>query len=173
MRLHSDTISPMHVIHALQSCKERGLIAHDVQIDIIEPRGSRKRKRAIELQIGSSSGESFISRPVLQKLSEWDQVEDVAIRRASRRHVRQNADARAGLHRSATWHEWGHLIAYLFRLDPFAIIGNYDMVDSFEWQTCDDPNLHRYALDWNGRCYWFARDLGDVEALPTLEASTV
>lgn len=168
MRLHSDTINPMHIIHALQECKARGLIADHVELANIERKGSRKRRSAVEFSIGTSDGTSFMSEPVREEL-EAHGLERKAMNAAKRRWVRNGYARQEDFPRSATWHEWGHLIAYLFRLDPDAIIGAYDGWIGFERETFEAPAAYQWRLHHNGRCYPFMHDLEDVQALPMRE----
>ena len=169
MRIHSDILSPMHVIHAVQDAKQRGHIGHEVQIDRISAHGSRKRKGAVELTLGCTTSESFISDPV-REYAEGAGADRKILNKIKRRYPRQGKSQFAGDHLATapTWHEWGHIIAELFAKDPRAIIGVYDGADSFWHQTYDRPwNYTRFDpfnLDYgDGRAYDFLADIKDWE----------
>ena len=167
MRIHSDTLTIADIESALAQCKADGTIHEAVKIDVAEVKGSRKRNNAIELRIGAPSGTpTFYAQRTVDYLAyvlgeTADAVLGVA-RRSGRRFAR-NGDAGAYmsgnvLRMGATWHEWGYLIEKLFEKDCNAIIGNYDGIDSFEYQTGYDnipPFVFRdeeWALkNWNGR----------------------
>lgn len=73
--------------------------------------GSRKRSRAFEIQLRSDG-------------------------RLTHRHTMNDCNAYA-----ATWDQWGWFIAHLFSVDPDAIVGPYNGLDDFNWQTDDKFTL--------------------------------
>ena len=167
MRIHSDIITTGHVVRALNAAKSAGLVADCVYVDRLTTHGSRKRKGAVDVTLGSTSGESWISQQVLGFLEDHGatrQQVNKAKRRASRSGGLGGAGASPELGRSATWHEWGAFIAELFAIDPEAIIGQYDKADSFHWQTYNDGRL-RIGFDegYHVRMYDFLADVEDWE----------
>ena len=167
MRIHSDIITKAHVTQALNAVKNAGLVADCVYTDRLTTHGSRKRKGAVDVTLGSTSGESFISAPVLAYLEGYGATQsqiNKAKRRAPRSGGQEGAGAAPELSRSATWHEWGAFIAELFAIDPEAIIGQYEQADSFFWQTYNDGWL-RYGFDqgYHVRMYDFLADVEDWE----------
>ena len=167
MRIHSDTLTIAGIESALAQCKKEGTIHNDVRIDVSQVKASRKRTGAIELRIGAPSGTpTFYAQRTVDYLAyvlgeTTDAVMAVA-KRSGRRFSRQghagNYMSGNTLRIGATWHEWGYLIEKLFEEDPQAIIGNYDGIGSFEFQTGFHnipPYVHRdkeWALkNWNGR----------------------
>lgn len=158
MRIHSDIINSTMILPALQAAQAKGHVSRTVEIDVNNRHGSRKRAFATELQIGSSTTESFIS-PTVRKYLEGYGLEDKTIKAASRRRPRQGKSHFAGDHlaTAATWHEWGHFIAELFTVDPDAIVGRYNGVEDFIWETSQRPS--EYLLEHNGRKYNFMADV--------------
>lgn len=167
MRIHSDTLTIADIEDALAQCKADGTIHGAVMIDVAESKGSRKRAGAIELRIGAPFGTpTFYAQRTVDYLAyvlgeTADAVLGVA-KRSGRRFSRNGyaGDYMSGnvLRIGATWHEWGYLIEKLFEKDPQAIIGNYDGIDSFEYQVGYEsiPRMvhwdKEWALkNWNGR----------------------
>lgn len=167
MRLHSDTITTADIVTALAECKRDGTVHPDVQIDVNEVKGSRKRKGAIEIRFGAPSGTpTFYAQRTVDYLAYvlGEATEDIlkVAKRSGRRFAR---NGHAGSYMSgnalrigATWHETGYILEKLFEKDYNAIIGNYDGIDSFEYQTGYDniPPIvfwdKEWALkEWNGR----------------------
>ena len=167
MRIHSDSLTIADIESALAQCKSDGTIHDAVRIDVAEVKASRKRKGAIELRIGAPSGTpTFYAQRTVDYLSyvlgeTADSVMAVA-KRSGRRFSRQGYAgdymSDSPLRMGATWHEHFYLYEKLFEKDPQAIIGNYDGIDSFEYQVGYDnipPYVFRdkeWALkNWNGR----------------------
>lgn len=152
MRIHSDILTESTIREALKSAQANGRTGESVFFDVLTNHGSRSRKAAFEVQLASTTCESF-------KATGLDDqgFSPAAVKRASRRHVRRSG----GDSYSPSWHEYGHFIAELFILDPYAIVGQYDGQDSFEYQT-DLSNrswpAYEHAMDWNGRTYDFMED---------------
>lgn len=169
MRIHSDIISPMHVINAVQTAKQRGHIGHEVNIDTISAHGSRKRAKAVEFTLGCSTSESFISESVAKYAEDYGSPRSI-VNKIKRRYPRRGKSQFAGdtLATSPTWHEWGHVIAELFAIDPKAIVGTYDEADSFYYQTYEQPVNYGHFdpmtdEGMNGRAYDFLADIEDWE----------
>ena len=167
MRIHSDIITEAHVTQALNAAKNAGLVAHCVYTDRLTTHGSRKRKGAVDVTLGSTLGESFISSQVLEYLEAHGATQsqiNKAKRRASRTGGLGGAGASPDLSRSATWHEWGAFIAELFAIDPEAIIGQYVTAAGFHWDTYNDGRL-RIGFDggYHVRMYDFLEDVEDWE----------
>ena len=167
MRIHSNVLTIADIESALAQCKKEGTIHDAVRIDVSEVKASRKRNGAIELRIGAPSGSpTFYAQRTVDYLAyvlgeTSDAVMGVA-KRSGRRFSRQGyaGDYMSGnpLRMGATWHEHFYLYEKLFEKDPQAIIGNYDGIDSFEYQVGYDnipPYVFRdkeWALkNWNGR----------------------
>ena len=167
MRIHSDTLTIADIESALAQCKSDGTIHDAVRIDVAEVKASRKRKGAIELRIGAPSGTpTFYAQRTVDYLAyvlgeTADAVMGVA-KRSGRRFSRNGyaGDYMSGnpLRMGATWHEHFYLYERIFGIDPNAIIGPYDGIDSFEYQVGYDniPPIvfwdKEWALKhWNGR----------------------
>ena len=150
MRIHSDIITEAHVTQALNAVKNAGLVADCVYTDRLTTHGSRKRKGAVDVTLGSTLGESFISSQVLEYLEGYGGL--------------GGAGASPDLSRSATWHEWGAFIAELFAIDPEAVIGQYVTAAGFHWDTYNDGRL-RIGFDggYHVRMYDFLEDVEDWE----------
>lgn len=106
MRIHTDTLSPMHVINALQAEKQAGRIAHEVTIKKIRKHGSRARARGIEVQLTASAPGG--GRRVGNSGSYGPMTDGTY---------------------AATFDEWGWLLAALFKRDPAMIVGSPTMPD--------------------------------------------
>lgn len=167
MRLHSDTITTADIVTALAECKRDGTVHPDVQIDVNEVKGSRKRKGAIEISFGAPSGTpTFYAQRTVDYLAYvlGEATESVlGVAKRSGRRFSRNGYARTymsdnTLRIGATWHEWFYLIEKIFEKDFQAIVGPYDGIDSFEYQVGYD-NIPPIALwdkewalkHWNGR----------------------
>lgn len=154
MRVHSDILTADSIRKALANAQSNGRTGKTVFLDVLTTHGSRKRKAAFEVQIASTTCESF-------KAAGIDDAgySEAAVKRAKRRHTRQWS-AGGGSY-APTWHEWGHFISELFWIDPNAIVGVYDGQDSFEFQTDTGSRDYRaidHAFDYNGRAYNFMED---------------
>lgn len=154
MRVHSNILTESQIRDALKAAQSNGRTGETIFFDILTTHNSRSRKAAFEVQIASTTCESF-------KAAGIDEAgySPAAVKRASRRHTRQWSSGPDNY--APTWHEWGHFISELFWIDPSAIVGGYDGQDSFEIQT-DTVSRSRYAIDhamdWNGRAYEFMED---------------
>ena len=155
MKIHSDILTEETIAQALRRCQDDGRVSESVQFDPLVSRGSTKRARGFEVQLGCSVGDSW--RP------DWllsYGYGDKAVRAAGIRRHRQGKVAGEHLSRCATWHEWGHFIAELFLMDPRAIVGTYDGWDAFDYQTGPDEMPYQ-RLEWvneqTGRVYGFMR----------------
>ena len=167
MRLHSDTITTADIVSALAECKRDGTVHPDVQIDVNEVKGSRKRKGAIEIRFGAPSGTpTFWAQRTVDYLAYVLGVATSDALKVAKRSGRRFArNGHAGSYMSgntlrmgATWTEHGYILEKLFEKDPSAIIGNYDGVYDFQRQTGFDNiswlvwNDTEWALkSWNGR----------------------
>lgn len=161
MKIYSDILTAADVAMALTKAKEDGFVDPAVTFDRLEPRGARKAKHCTEVALGVSGEESknFIAPEVRSFLEDWG-VDEKAIRRAARRYSRRGyGEVPEVLNLGATWHEWGHFIAHIFKQDPDAVVGDYDGAESFTWQTYEDPRVQDYGIEWNGRCYDFMADV--------------
>lgn len=163
MRIHSDIINRDHIQDALIAAKKKGHVSHHVLVDLMSVHGSRKRKGAIEVQLGSDTSESFIAPVVLEYAEDYG-VERKVLNKIKRRGTRQGKSYDDYLRAAATWHEYGHFIAELFAIDPNAIIGDYDDARVFYYQTWEFQNYRRVdPMTINGRCYDFLGDIEDWE----------
>lgn len=153
MRIHSDIITTETIRAALANCQKDGRVGKVVGLATLTQHRSTKRANAFEVQLGSAYSDSFRAAGI-----DYMEYSDAAKKRASRRHVRQWADRDSAFPYAPTWHEWGHFIAELFALDSGAIIGGYDGMDSFDYQTGTTERSAReidWALDYNGRAFDF------------------
>lgn len=117
MRIHSNKLSAMHIIHALQDEKIAGRIAFTVHFKTIEKKGSRTHANAFEIQLSSSEKEA-----------------------GDGRRAGNSGAYGAGDEYAATYDEWGFLLAALFELDLNAVVGSvknpiYDGYGDFHKKT--------------------------------------
>lgn len=108
MKLHSDIIDEFYLSRALQEAKVS--IASDVRFVVLEEAGSRQRKRAYVVRLGTDDKDSYWegSRRPMWNLPGWY---------------------------AATRDEWGYFIAELFDIDPDAIVGTYRGRADFRTRT--------------------------------------
>lgn len=114
MRIHTSVLSPIDVYGATNDAH----IASDVHPVVMSHQGSRKRRGAYEVQLGTYDKTSGPTR--------------------SRRYKNTGTHgAGYGYDRiwAATYDEWGWFLANLFAIDPDAIAGPYNGVDDFHAQT--------------------------------------
>lgn len=160
MRIHSNNLTVEKIETALKNAQSNGRVGMTVGFAVLTEHGSRSRSQAFEVQLGSSTCESFRAAGI-----DGAGYSDKAVKRASRRHSRQwSAGDKDVLKYAPTWHEWGHFIAELFVEDPHALVGGYKGQDSFEYQTDMDSRNYRIierAFDWDGRAYDFMTDAFD------------
>lgn len=153
MRIHSDILTTETIRTALANCHNDGRVGKAVGLDVLTSHRSTKRANAFEVQLGSTESASFRAAGIDEM-----PYSDAARKRASRRHVRQWADRDNTFPYAPTWHEWGHFIAELFAVDGCAIVGGYDGVQAFSYQTGDDERPAReveWAMEYNGRAFDF------------------
>lgn len=155
MRIHSDILTENDIREALVKAQSDGRTGTTVGIAVLSAHGSRKRNKAFEVQLGSSSCKSFVSA-YTEGL-----YDDSALKRSSRRHVRQNPAQGDPLRYAPTWHEWGHFLAQLFHVDPNMTTSVYADLESFEYQTGWDRDYRtiNHAESWSGRAYDFMSDV--------------
>jgi len=109
MRLHTDMLDRRDVLDALSRARSAGKVTWSVDFTTLDSRGSRKRDHAFEVRLDAAEGDG---------------------------HRRTNSGNRgAGEYFAATYDEWGWFIAALFVMDPDAIFGPYDGLESFLKQT--------------------------------------
>jgi len=99
MRIHSNKLSMMHIIHALNDEKMAGRIAHTVTFKKHETLGSRSHAHAFEIQLESSE-------------------HSTGRRRGNDGSYGANLDGWA-----AMYDEWGWLLAALYAKDPDMVVG--------------------------------------------------
>jgi hypothetical protein len=111
MRIHTDSLTSTDIAAAANFAGRAG---HGrVYLDAITSHGSRKRRQAWEVKL---TGDGTVSRR------------------------RTNGGTRYADHGSerdyaATWDSWGWFIAFLFSIDPAAVVGPYDGVETFHRLT--------------------------------------
>lgn len=161
MRIHT-SLTAKDVRHILKTQKKAGRIGDTVDFAVFETHNSRSNDRAFEVQLASSTCESFIPAG-LKEFASVVGAPKVALSRASRRRARNNnVNAHATHNYAPTWHEWGHFIAGIFDADPSAKVGSYNDIDSFIYQTGTQfrsPREIDHAIEWNLRAYDFIDDL--------------
>jgi hypothetical protein len=113
MRIHSDTLSKMHLIHALQ---EAGLQYEGVHLNFNGTHGSRSHHRAFEVTLRATPGKDRNG-----KVRRWPNGGSYG--------------ADTGYGKAATYDEWGYFIAEVYRKDPDAKVGPYDNLADFTRQT--------------------------------------
>lgn len=141
MRMHTK-LTASQVIEALQQCVSDGKVAAQVSNDAgFKERRSTKNVRAFEIQLGAMDNEPFVSAGVEGFLRQNVVIDpsdkaqakklDKVIAATGRRRPRNHASASLSLPYSATWYEWGFLIAALFDLDDSLIFGEYTSRENF------------------------------------------
>lgn len=112
MRLHSDILTSSDILEALKRAKDAEKVAGHVGFEIFEERGSRSRKRAFEIQLGT-----------YQKF------------KGDKRGWKNSGKHGAGDVYAATWREWGFFIKELFEMDPELTFGHYKSENEFHRMT--------------------------------------
>lgn len=100
MRIHSDRLTTIDIKKVLNEAQASNRVPADVGFVVLSPHGSRSRKRAWEVQLGSSSPNTRLDGK-------------------ERRYTH------SGEHFAASYDEWGWFIAELFAVDTHAIVGPY------------------------------------------------
>jgi hypothetical protein len=111
MRLHT-SLTADDLFDALNLAKQHGLITHDVRFDPITAYNSQTHPRAYEIQLGASQGGGLPAGYTNQ----------YGKRQKCRRT--RNGNYTRDLRFAATWHEWGWLMALIYRADPNARWGS-------------------------------------------------
>ena len=116
MKLHSDTLQLNDIHLALKSAQAEGNVTDDITFVILRQAGSRSRRYAYEIQLGTFDKASGPGK--------------------SRHHknLGTSPDRTLGVY-AATYDEWGHFISALLHADPDATFGPYKGLDSFDVQT--------------------------------------
>jgi hypothetical protein len=114
MKLHSNTIDYAAVIAAMNTAKDAGRISQDVFFVKLDHAGSRSRRNAFDIQLGT-----------------YDKTTGPTKSRKYKNSGTSGADSIW----SATYSEWGWFIAELFAIDPEATFGPYKGVADFNEQT--------------------------------------
>lgn len=114
MKLHSDTITEHDIHQALKLAQAEGNVTSDVTFVVLGQAGSRSRRYAYEIQLGTF---------------------DKSTGPGKSRHHKNSGKYGASPVYSATYDEWGHFISVLLHMDPDAIFGPYKGLDSFDVQT--------------------------------------
>lgn len=113
MKLHSDTLTGNDILLALKTAQAEGNVTADVSFVVFGQAGSRQRRHAWEIQLGTFDGKST----------------------GKSRHAKTNVRSDAGTCYSATYDEWGYFLREIFLADPDAIFGQYKELDNFDEQT--------------------------------------
>ena len=145
MRVHSDTLSAMGVIHALQAEKMAGRIDAGVNFMTMTRHGSRTHANGFEIQLHANTRNNG--------------------RRAGNTGSYGAMDASDGY--AATFDEWGWLIAALYAIDPEMIVGSpkkpvYAHVADFHHKTgmTYEPEALVRAIEFNGDPYPYVSGKG-------------
>lgn len=117
MRIHSDKLSAMHIVNALNDEKQAGRIGFSVTFKTLEKKGSRSHANAFEVQ-----------------LEAYDNTDD------SGRRAGNSGSYGAGTDYAATYDEWGFLLEALYLKDGEMIVGSvsnpmYEDIDDFHSRT--------------------------------------
>ena len=107
MKIHSDILTEKHFHAATDAAGMAG-----VYVSQLEVKGSRSRKRRIDLKLAGNSN-----------------------RNQNHGTGNSNRNQNHGTVKAATWDEWGMFINALFEIDPNAIIGQYDGMEIFREVT--------------------------------------
>lgn len=145
MRMHTK-LTGADLLEARLACIEDGTVSEHVQFDGgIREHRSRKNVRAFEVSLGADSNEPFVSAGVEEFLrenllfdpsnKEHQKKVEKAVLSTGRRSARNTASASLDLRHSATWYEWGFLIAGLFDRDESLVFGEYDSIETFVSRT--------------------------------------
>jgi hypothetical protein len=114
MKIHSNILSEVHVMNAARKARDNGA---DIDVYDLSSHGSRKRNSRIDFYAKSENGKHASAH------GGWGGSGNTTVRAAS-------------------WSDYGYLMAELFRIDPNAIIGQYDGLDSFK-DRCRSEWLRR------------------------------
>jgi hypothetical protein len=129
MKLHT-TLTGREVWQALRSAQDASKVTRDVTYVTFESGNSRSRPHRFELQLGTHDKHS---------LPEGTQDQYGKTLRVRRYKNSGGRGAESGWYEppvwSATWHEWGWVIAEIMRRDPNAVFGPYRGQASFNSQT--------------------------------------
>jgi hypothetical protein len=119
MRLHSDKIGYTDVKAALLNAQNAGKVSREVMFETFEPKGSRSRKNAWEIQLG------WYGEKVTGDGRRW---KNTGNRGADSAYNGNGCYA-------ATYDEWGWFIAELYRMDSELIFGHYKTREVFDSMT--------------------------------------
>lgn len=157
MRIHSDVLTAADIHAALKDCQEHNEVAPSVVLAVLSRHGSRTRKNAYEVQLGTDDGTSFTAAGLTSDL-----YPAKAIKRASKRACRNgygNHDEE--LSRAATWHEWGWFLSRLWEIDPNMSTTYYPSRYEFDlitqgWE--DNARAIEWRTNWDARAFAFDRE---------------
>lgn len=123
MRIHTNTLKRSDIVIALNQEANAGRIAQSVGFKVLEDKGSRSHARAFEVQLDSDA-----------KLD------------GDGRRLGNSGSYGAGENYTATYDEWGFLIAALYRADEFAVWGtvkNPMYADSYDFHHKTGFSYHQ------------------------------
>lgn len=151
MKIHADKLTASDIYKA----------APDRTYVELTERGSRKRKRAFDVGLSASHGDDAHG------------LARVYSRNTGRTGAMGDYD------RAATWIEWGDWMVELFKIDPAAVIGNYDGAHDFVVQTqAAAPhrpareNAEFHADRWSEELFWHqAKEQGQVKITRVLNTN--
>ena len=126
MKIHSDILTRVHIISAIDKLREERVIPVQVFISDLTEHDSRSRARRFDLGLYAAY-----------------KVE------GDKRGKKNTGGYGAGEDYAATWIEWGQLIAALYKFDPDALIGEYGHATSFHERT----HLMFSDTDWSNMAY--------------------
>lgn len=129
MKLHTNLTEP-EIDAVLTAVKRKGLVAPDVDFAVFTPGRSQSRRYGYEIQLGTNYAGSLPG-------DYTDQNGTRMRTRQTRNGTRASDSARF----SATWHEWGWLIAYMFEADPESRWGGKS------WGYADAQDFNRKTDD--------------------------
>lgn len=113
MRIHSDTLSTLNLLHAAQKTNERFTDHGTFNLMWPTEHGSRKRDHAFEIAL---EGDGTVSKRRRNPGTSW------AYRTEEPGYA-------------ATWDQWGWFLAELFRRDPNMTTQYYSDVNDFDAKT--------------------------------------
>lgn len=118
--IHSDRLELHDIRDALQSAKDNGNVASHVYFDTFTAKGSRTRKNAFHVHLGTETK---------------DRAQDARGRMSLRRRPSNSRNMDELATYVASYAEWGFFIAEIFNLDPDAVVGWYKTQQLFHEYT--------------------------------------
>lgn len=124
MKIHTSNLTARDLQLALKSAQDDHDVTPDVRFAVFGEAGTRQRRRAFEVQLGTSERDSLKPRGGKARRP----------RNSGGYGAYGNGEWEDPRY-SATWYEWGYFISKIFAIDPDAIVGPYKGIDDFDAKT--------------------------------------